>query len=74
MCERCLGIVYGISLSFFEITKGCKGPDLVNTFEAPKMIQKVLEYVRESTLAIWESCKPQKSLIDTLKKNHENIN
>ena len=48
---------WGVFLYFsivFVINKGCKGPDLVNILEVPKMIQKVFEYVRGLKLAIWE--------------------
>ena len=32
---------------------GSEGPDLVDLLEAPEIIQKVLQYVRESKLAIF---------------------
>ena len=39
------------------INTGCKKPDLVNILEVPEVIQKVLEYVRESKLAIIKQLK-----------------
>ena len=33
--------------SAFVRNKGCKAPDLVDILEAPKTIQKVLEYVQK---------------------------
>ena len=43
---------------FFEISlvinAGSEGSDLVTFLLVPEMILKVLQYVRESELAIWE--------------------
>ena len=36
------------------MNNGSEGPYLVNLLEVPKLIQKVLEYVRKPELAIWE--------------------
>ena len=41
----------------------------MNVFEVPKMIQKVLQYVQESKLTIWEEFKPPKKL--TIYKKHK---
>ena len=60
---RCLGIfLVFVGWSVLVINEGCKGPDLVDLFEVPKMFQKVLQYVRESKLAILEELKPPKNL------------
>ena len=44
----------------FVIDKRCKGPNLVNILEVSEMIQKVLEYVRGTTLAIFGLIKTRK--------------
>ena len=48
-----------VSISYYIIEaftskKNCKGPDLMKTLEAPEIIQKVLESIRNHYLAIWE--------------------
>ena len=41
---------------------GSEGPDLVNLLEVPEIIQKTLQYVRKSKLAILEELKTPKNL------------
>ena len=36
------------------LNTGSEGPDLVDVLEVPKKCQKVLQYVGESKLAVWE--------------------
>ena len=43
-----------IGRSVFVINRGCKGPDVVDFLEISKMIQKALESIRKSQLAILE--------------------
>ena len=47
ICFKDVSIFSCISWGILVINKGCKGPDLVNLLQVPKMIQKVLVYVRE---------------------------
>ena len=43
------------------IKAGPEGPDLVTCLVVPKMFKKLLQYVRESKLAILEEFKPPKT-------------
>ena len=47
------------------MNKGSDGPHLIDSFEVPEIIKKVLQYVREPKLAILEYVKLQKPLKNT---------
>ena len=62
--------LWGISV----INNWLRGRYLVTFLEVPEMFQKVLEYVRESRLAIWEELRtPQKTNDKQKTKKQHNI-
>ena len=63
--------VWGFSWFFEVLNTGSKGSYVVNILEVPKIIQKVLEYVRKPQLAIWEEFKLQKIPEHIIKKNRK---
>lgn len=51
---KMFGICYCIFGNVFVNIEGSEGPDSVNMFEVPRNGPKILQYFRESKLAIWE--------------------